>query len=90
MAVTALPVLGNNITQTETNDYNTSGNTNITVDTSTNPDEITINDTSAASPTGTYTFGGDLSGAQTQSNASYIDVGTSRTVTASSKYVDAS
>ena len=80
----SLPVLGNNITQTETNDYNTSGNTNITVDTSTNPDEITINDTSAAAPTGTYTFGGDLSGSQTQSNASYIDVGTARTVTATS------
>jgi hypothetical protein len=79
-----LPVLGNVITQTETNNFNTSGNTNITVDTSTNPDEITINDTSAASPTGTYTFGGDLSGAQTVSNATYIDVGTSRTVTVSS------
>lgn len=89
VAASALPVLGNNITQTETNDYNTSGNTNITVDTSTNPDEITINDTSAASPTGTYTFGGDLSGAQTQSNASYIDVGTSRTVTASSTLTQA-
>ena len=85
----ALPVLGNNITQTETNDYNTSGNTNITVDTSTNPDEITINDTSAAAPTGIYTFGGDLSGSQTQSNASYIDVSTARTVTASSTITQA-
>lgn len=85
----SLPVLGNNITQTETNDYNTSGNTNITVDTSTNPDEITINDTSAAAPTGTYTFGGDLSGSQTQSNASYIDVSTARTVTATSTLTQA-
>jgi len=88
---TALPVLGNTITQTETNDYNTSGNTNITVDTSTTPDEITINDTSAATPTGTYTFGGDLSGSQTQSNASYIDLGAgqSRTVTATSTITQA-
>ena len=89
VAASALPVLGNNITQTETNDYNTSGNTNITVDTSTNPDEITINSTTAANPTGTYTFGGDLSGSQTQSNASYIDVGTARTVTASSTLTQA-
>jgi len=71
--VSALPSLGNEITQTETNDFNTSGNTNITVDTAANPDEITINDTSAASPAGTYTFGGDLSGGITQSNASYIE-----------------
>ena len=89
VAASALPVLGNTITQTETNDYNTSGNTNITVDTSTTPDEITINSTTAATPTGTYTFGGDLSGAQTQSNASYIDVGTARTVTASSSITQA-
>ena len=60
----ALPVLGDNITQTETNNYNTTGNTNITVNTSAKPDEITINNTSAAAPTGTYTFGGDLSGSQ--------------------------
>lgn len=80
----ALPVLGNVITQTETNNYNSTSNTNIAIDTSTTPDELTIDDTSAASPTGTYTFGGDLSGAQTVSNATYIDVGTGRTVTASS------
>lgn len=89
VAASALPILGNTITQTETNDYNTSGNTNITVDTSTTPDEITINSTTAATPTGTYTFGGDLSGAVTQSNASYIDVGTARTVTASSTITQA-
>ena len=85
----ALPVLGDNITQTETNNYNTTGNTNITVDTSANPDEITINNTSAAAPTGTYTFGGDLSGSQTQSNASYIDVPTARTVTTTSTLTQA-
>jgi hypothetical protein len=86
---TALPVLGNNTIQTETNDFNTTGNTNVSVDTSANPDELTINSTTAANPTGTYTFGGDLSGSQTQSNADYIDVTTARTVTASSTLTQA-
>ena len=54
---TALPVLGNNTTQTETNDFNTTGNTNVSVDTSANPDELTINSTAASNPSGTYTFG---------------------------------
>ena len=81
---TALPTLGISVTQTETNDYNTNSNTNITVDTTTTPDEITINDTSAATPTGTYTFGGDLSGSQTLADQTYIDLGSSRTATVSS------
>ncbi len=81
---TALPTLGVSVTQTETNDYNTNSNTNITVDTTTTPDEITINDTSAATPTGTYTFGGDLSGSQTLADQTFIDLESSRTATVSS------
>ncbi len=83
---TALPTLGISVTQTETNSYNTNNNTNITVDTSTTPDEITITDTSAATPTGAYTFGGALSGSQTQSSATYIDLGSARTATVSSTF----
>jgi len=82
----ALPVLGNIITQTEHSAFvgNTGiSNSNIQVDTAPSPDELRINDTSGATPAGIYYYGGALSGAQTASSADYIDVGTVRTVTTS-------
>jgi hypothetical protein len=92
----ALPVLGNNITQTEHSTFggNTGlTNSNIQVDTVPSPNELRIDDTSASTPSGTYYFGGALSGAQTASSADYIDVGTVRTVTTSgsvtfARYID--
>ena len=84
---TSLPTLGVSVTQTESGAHTFAGNTgisntNITVDTSPNPDELRINDTSAATPSGIYYFGGNLSGSQTDNNgADYIDLGSSRTAT---------
>ncbi len=83
----SLPTLGVAVTQTESGAHTFAGNTgisntNITVDTSPNPDELRINDTSAAAPSGIYYFGGNLSGSQTDNNgADYIDLGSSRTAT---------
>lgn len=83
----SLPTLGVAVTQTESGAHTFAGNTgisntNITVDTSPNPDELRINDTSAATPSGIYYFGGNLSGSQTDNNgADYIDLGSSRTAT---------
>jgi hypothetical protein len=83
----SLPTLGVAVTQTESGAHTFAGNTgisntNITVDTSPNPDELRINDTSAATPSGIYYFGGNLSGSQTDTNgADYIDLGSSRTAT---------
>jgi hypothetical protein len=83
----SLPTLGVTVTQTESGAHTFAGNTgisnsNITVDTSPNPDELRINDTSAATPSGIYYFGGNLSGSQTDTNgADYIDLGSSRTAT---------
>jgi hypothetical protein len=83
----SLPTLGVAVTQTESGAHTFAGNTgisntNITVDTSPNPDELRINDTSAATPSGIYYFGGNLSGSQTDTNgADFIDLGSSRTAT---------
>lgn len=76
-----LPTLGVQILQTETASFvgnNDVPNVNTVIDTSANPDELIIDDTSAAAPTGIYYFGGALSGSQTQASADYIDLGTSR------------
>ena len=78
----SLPTLGVSVTQTENPAFVGNGdvaNVNTTVDTSATPDELTINSTAAATPEGTYIFGGALSGSQTASSADYIDLGTSRT-----------
>ena len=82
VSASSLPTLGVQVTQTEDAAFagnNDLSNSNVVKDTAANPDELTIDDTSAAAPTGTYYFGGALSGSQTESSADYIDLGTSRT-----------
>lgn len=79
--VNALPGLGVEVLQTENPSFPGNGdvaNFNVVIDTAANPDELTIDDTSAATPTGTYYFGGALSGSQTAASADYIDLGTVR------------
>ena len=79
--VNALPGLGVEVLQTEDPSFPGNGdvaNFNVVIDTAANPDELTIDDTSAATPTGTYYFGGALSGSQTAASADYIDLGTVR------------
>jgi len=79
--VNALPGLGVEVVQTDNPSFPGNGdvaNLNVVVDTAASPDELTIDDTSAATPTGTYYLGGALSGSQTAASADYIDLGTVR------------
>lgn len=79
--VDSLPGLGVEVLQTEDPTFGGNGdltNVNVVIDAAANPDELTIDDTSAASPTGTYYFGGALSGSQIAASADYIDLGTVR------------
>ena len=72
---TDLPQLGATDLQEEDPDF-LGTKTNVVIDTSATPDEIIIDDTSAASPTGTYAFGGSVNGGAARD---YIDTGSNRT-----------